>query len=154
MVLTLKQPRAIETIRAGDYVLGVDKKGNPWPAKVHSAFVTDNFLVEVETDSGRLTTTGKQPLSLSCECCKPAGELTPGEELLRWEDGKPRPTKVLVVHKTSKVAKVFNLVLEDCDCYIAGGFQVRSKPPLTAEAVAEASPTLEAIPPDSTKKLR
>jgi len=154
-VLTPDEPRPIETIRAGDYVLGVDKNGKAGPAKVHSAFETENFLVEVETDSGTLTTTNKQPLCLSCGCCKTAGELTPGDELLRWEDGKRRPTKVRAVQQTGRKAKVFNLVLADQDFYIAGGFQVRSKPPLPAKAIVVAvSPTCDALPPEPAEKSR
>jgi hypothetical protein len=146
LVLTPSEPRKIETIRAGDYVLGVDTKGKAGPAKVHSAFVTENYLVEIETDSGRLTTTNKQPLCLNCGCCKVAGELKPGDELIRWENGKPRPTKVRAVQPTGRLAKVFNLVLEDQDFYIAGGFQVRSKPPLPPEATVSASGTCDGLP--------
>src|SRR5207249_10646871 len=127
LVQTMICPRSIENIKAGDIVLGVDKNGKTCPAKVYSAFVTDNYLYEIETDSGRLTTTGKQPLCTSCGCVKTAGsDLKPGDELLRWENGVRRPTKVLAINKTGQLANVYNLVLEDQDYYIAGGFQVRS----------------------------
>jgi hypothetical protein len=154
-VLTPNQPRAIETIQAGETVLGVDQQGQAVPAKVHAAFATENFLVEVETDSGVLTTTTKQPLCLHCGCCKTAGELEPGDELIRWEDGKPRPTKVRAVHQTGRKAKVFNLVLADQAYYIAGGFQVRSKPPLVDKAIfVAASPTCDALPPEPAENKR
>ena len=121
-------PRRIETIEAGDYVLGVDKKGKTHMTKVHSAFVTENYLVEIETDSGRLTTTGKQPLCLACGCCKTAGELVIGDEMLRWENGEVRPTKVQAINRTGRLVQVFNLVLEDQDFYISGGLQVQQAP--------------------------
>jgi hypothetical protein len=152
LVLTPKCPRAIENIKAGDYVLGVDKKGKTQPSKVHSAFVTDNYLVEIETDSGRLTTTNKQPLCLACGCCKTAGELQPGDEMLRWEDGVARPTKVRAINQTGRLVQVFNLVLEDQDYYISGGFQVRSKPPLVDVASVQVVPEIDALPPTSTRE--
>jgi hypothetical protein len=111
-------------------------------------------LVEVETESGLLTTTGKQPLCLSCGCSKPAAEVKPGEELLRWKDGKSRPTKILGVKKTDRLVQVFNLVLEDQEFYICDGFQVRSKPPLTAPATAVAAPATEAAPPEPSRAAR
>jgi hypothetical protein len=150
LVLTPGCPRAIEQIKAGDYVLGVDKKGNTIPAKVRSAFVTENYLVEIETDAGRLTTTNKQPLCLACGCTKTALELAVGDLLVRWENGQARPAKVIAINKTDKLTTVFNLVLEDQDFYISGGFQVRSKPPLAPEAVA-AAPQLSA-PPEPTRR--
>jgi hypothetical protein len=147
LVLTTEDPRPIEEIKAGEYVLGVDKNGNTGAAKVRFAFVTENYVVEIETDSGLLTTTGKQPLCTSCGCSKTAFQLKPGEELLRWENGKVRPTKVLSVKQTHQLVKVFNLVLEDMDYYICGGFQVRSKPPLAVQPAEIVSLEIAALPP-------
>jgi hypothetical protein len=68
--------------------------------------------------------------------------LEPGDELWRWENGVRRPTKVLAVRKTDRLVKVYNLVLADQEFYIVAGYQVRSKPPLTAQSrdqVAQAS---------------
>jgi hypothetical protein len=144
-ILTPDGARAIETIRAGDVILAVDKKGKPCPAKVRSTFVSNSFLVEIETDSGRLTTTGKQPLCLNGGCCKTGEDLMPGEELLRWQDGKSQPTKIRAIHKTNKLAQVFNLVLEDQEYFIAGGFLVRSKPPFVAA---------EAVLPEPSRNLK
>jgi hypothetical protein len=146
-ILTPDGARAVETIRAGDQILAVDKKGKPCPAKVRSVFVSQAFLVEIETDSGRLITTGKQPLCIAGGTCKTAEDLMPGEELLSWQDGKGQPTKVRAVQKTNKLAQVFNLVLEDQEYFIAGGFLVRSKPPLTADAT-------EAISPEPSRKSK
>jgi hypothetical protein len=146
-ILTPNGARAIETIQSGDSILAVDKKGKPCPAKVRTVFVSNSFLVEIETDSGRLMTTGKQPLCLSGGTCKTAENLMPGEELLRWQDGKGQPTKIRAVHKTNKLAQVFNLVLEDQEYFVAGGFLVRSKPPLAAAAI-------EAISPDPSGKSK
>jgi hypothetical protein len=138
-ILTPDGARSIETIRAGDQILAVDKKGKPCPAKVRSVFVSQAFLFEVETESGRLTTTGKQPLCVSGGTCKTAEDLVPGEELLRWQDGTGRPTKIRAIHQTNQLANVFNLVLEDQEYFIAGGFVVRSKPPALAEAIGAAA---------------
>jgi len=77
-------------------------------------------------------------------------ELAVGDLLVRWENGQARPAKVIAINKTDKLTTVFNLVLEDQDFYISGGFQVRSKPPLAPEAVA-AAPQLSA-PPEPTRR--
>jgi hypothetical protein len=77
----------------------------------------------------------KQPLCLDGGICKTAENLRPGEEMVNWQDGQRRPAKTRAVHKTNKLAQVFNLVLEDQEYFIAGGFLVRSKPPLTAKAI-------------------
>ena len=152
LVQTSGCPRRIETIKVGEFVLGVDKKGKTVAAKVHSAFVTDNYLVEVETDSGRLITTGQQPLCLACGCTKTANELVPGDEMLSWEDGERRPTKVRAINKTGQLVQVFNLVLEDQDFYISGGFQVRSKPPFADVASIAVVPEIDALPSESTRE--
>src|SRR5262249_20141545 len=65
VVATPDGPRPIQAIRAGDEVLNVPAAGKPAPAKVASVFVGTAALVEVETEAGRLVTTGKQPLSLA-----------------------------------------------------------------------------------------
>jgi hypothetical protein len=151
-VLTMSGSRSIEEIKAGDYVLGVDKDGNPHKTKVHSAFVTENYLVEVETEGGQLITTAKQPVCLSCGCSKPAGELTPGDVMLRWVNGKVQQTKVISINKTRRLVQVFNLVLDDQEFYVAGGFQVRSKPPLVAVAEEPRLTQMSALPPQPVRK--
>src|SRR5262249_32269735 len=98
LVQTMEKPRPIEEIKAGDIVRGVDKEGKTYATKVASAFETDNYLFEIDTDTGTLTTTGKQPLCTVCGCTKTAGSnLQPGDELWRWENGVRRPTKVLAI---------------------------------------------------------
>jgi hypothetical protein len=136
-ILTPTGGKAIETIREGDQILAVDKQGKRCPAKVRSVFISRSFLVEIETESGRLTTTNKQPLCLQGGTCKCAEDLVTGEELLHWQDGKSLPAKIRAIHKTKQLAQVFNLVLEDQQYFIAGDFQVRSKPPLEAEATRQ-----------------
>jgi len=77
--------------------------------------------------------------------------LQPGDLLVRWENGAPRPTKILSIRYTDRMVRVFNLVLDDQEFYIAGGFKVRSKPPLEA-ATAKAAPELDAVPPARSRQ--
>jgi hypothetical protein len=129
VVNTPTGPKAIETIRAGDVVLNVAPDGKTSPVKVASVFAGQSLLVEVETEQGKLVTTAKQPLLLVGDHQKGAGDLKAGDEIVRWEDGKPQPVKVRGVRRIDTPARVFNLVLEVRGTFVANGYLVRSKPP-------------------------
>jgi hypothetical protein len=60
---------------------------------------------------------------------KAAGDLVPGDRILRLSAGQVREVAVRQVSATDRVEKVFNLVLGDSELFIAGGFVARSKPP-------------------------
>ncbi len=128
-VATPDGTRPIETIRAGDVVLNVPSAGASAPVKVASVFVGNSPLVEVETAAGRLVTTGKQPLALADGGTKGAADLTAGDTILRWQDGKAVSTKVRGVKPLAEPGRVFNLVLEVRGTFLANGYLVRSKPP-------------------------
>jgi hypothetical protein len=129
IVATPDGPRRIETIRAGDAVLNVPASGAPTPRKVAAVFAGQARLVEVQTATGRLVTTGRQPLTLAHGATKGAAELRPGDAILRWQDGEAVTTKVRGVKWLSAPGRVFNLVLETRGTFIANGYLVRSKPP-------------------------
>jgi hypothetical protein len=127
IVETPSGARPIETIRVGDVVLNVTADGKTVPLKVASVFVGESRLVEVDTDKGKLITTGKQPLTLAGGRIKSSGELEVGDEIMRWRD---QPAKVRGIHTLEKPDRVFNLVLEERGTFIANGYLVRSKPPV------------------------
>jgi hypothetical protein len=123
-------PRLIETIRAGDVVLRLLPDGKTAPIKVSSVFVGHATLVEVQTEDGVLLTTCKQPLSLAKGGLKAAADLSAGDELARWQDGRPQAIKVRSVRlKDEEPVQIFNLVLEESGIFIVNGYLVRSKPP-------------------------
>jgi hypothetical protein len=129
LVETPLGPRAIETIVAGDDLVAFLPTGEQVIGRVQSVFVTDNRLWEVMTPGGKLLTTETQPLCLADYSTRPAGELAPGDRVLRWQDGGLRSEEVVSVFSADRVEKVFNLVLGDSELFVAGGFLARSKPP-------------------------
>jgi hypothetical protein len=129
LVVTPKGLRKIETIKPGEEVFDVPTKGKPVAVKVASVFTGPSLLVEVETEAGKLATTGKQPLLLANGDQKGAGDLVKGDAILRWHDDKSVSVKVRAVRRFEEPARVFNLVLERRGTFVAGGYLVRSKPP-------------------------
>ena len=122
--------RPIESIAQGEVVTAFLASGEQVVASVQSIFVTDNRLWQIMTNDGELLTTETQPLCLATDRCVPAGELEPGDEILRYEGGGAvHPVKVLAITPTDRVEQVINLVLGDNQLFIAGGYLARSKPP-------------------------
>lgn len=130
LVETPSGTRAIETIGPGDEVLLVGSDGKATSGAVRSVFQTGNRLVEVRTESGAILTTETQPFLLPEGAFQPAGNLTPGDVLWRWENGERQQVKVVAVSPTNREAQVFNLVVGDSAVFVAGGYLVRGKPPL------------------------
>jgi hypothetical protein len=136
LVETLIGPRAIEDIAAGDSVVAFRTRGERFEGQVESVFVTDNRLWKVYTDRGLLITTETQPLCRAWNDIAPAGELVPGDNILFLAKGEIGSASVLSVARTDRVEQVVNLVLGDCELFVAGGFLARSKPlPQTAPAL-------------------
>jgi hypothetical protein len=100
---------------------------------VQSVFVTDNRLWQVDTDAGSLVTTQTQPLCLATDKILQVGDLHPGDTILRREDGVNHAVRVLAVSATGRIEKVYNLILENSEIFVAGGFLARSKPPALVE---------------------
>jgi len=129
LVETPQGQRLIETIQAGDLVTAFFASGERLDTPVQSVFVTDNRLWQVETDEATLITTETQPLCLATDSTRGAGQLQPGDTILRCSGGKIHSVKVVQVTLTDRAEKVFNLILGDSELFIAGGFLARSKPP-------------------------
>jgi hypothetical protein len=141
LVETPSGRRAIETIAAGDEVVAYRQTGEPFTARVQSIFRTENRLWRVTTEAGELMTTETQPLCLAsgedgaAYQTRQAGELQAGDAIYKREAGELRAVKVLAVARTSRVENVVNLVLGDCEAFVANEYLARSKPPIqSAEA--------------------
>jgi hypothetical protein len=119
----------IETLQAGDFVSAFDRAGQPLTAAIQSVFRVENLLWEVETHAGPLITTETQPLCLANFEVQSAGQLEPGQQLLRHHEGRLLAVKVVGVSRTGRFAPVYNLVLGDASFFVANGYLVRSKPP-------------------------
>ena len=124
--------KAVEAVRAGDVVTTVGPDGMPGQGKVASVFVTNNRLIQVQTDGGTLTTTETQPLALAGGGLRPAGELKAGDRIYSWNGRERRAVTVRSVAATGREARVFNLILGEPVLFVAGGFLARSKPPAPA----------------------
>ena len=135
LVETPNGPRAIETISAGDEVIAYDASCQRFTASVQSVFRTENRLWQLTTEAGALLTTETQPLCLVADEAgdayeaRAAGKLAAGDTILGWQRGKLHEVRVLAVVRTPRVEKVVNLVLGDCEAFVAGGYLARSKPP-------------------------
>jgi len=132
LIQTPAGARAVEDVRAGDVVTTIGADGKTGKGKVGSVFVTDNRLIQVQTDAGMLTTTTTQPLALSGGGLKGAGDLKPGDRIDTWDGKQRKSAKVTTVADTGRQARVYNVVLGDPVLFVAGGFLARSKPPAPA----------------------
>ena len=129
LVDTPQGPIPIEDLCVGDIVTAIETNGEVMAATIRSVFTTTNRMWEVQTDQGTLTTTETQPLCREAGEPRRAGELQPGDVLLQFDGGQFAPAVVESVAATDRTSRVFNLVLDDADVYVAGGFLARSKPP-------------------------
>ena len=120
----------IEDIRMGDLVLIVRPDGTSGQAKVAHLFTTQNLLLEVRTEGKTLVTTQTQPLALAGGGVRIAGDLKAKDQIYTFEGGKRKTVTVREVIATGRQAQVFNLILGEPVLFVAGGFLVRSKPPV------------------------
>ncbi len=128
MVDTPDGPKAIETIRVGDMVIVIGS-AKPGSVAVRSVYRTDNRLIELQTDAGNLFTTETQPFMLVTGEFRAAGELAPGNAILRWDGNYCIQANVKGVVSTEREAPVFNLIVGDSATFVANGFLARGKPP-------------------------
>jgi hypothetical protein len=131
LVDTPQGRRPIESIAAGEPVTAFLPSGERISATVKSVFATDNRLWHIATEAGDLITTQTQPLCLATDRTIVAGELQPGDEILRGEDGSLYGVRVLSAAPTDRIENVFNLILDDSARFLANGYLARSKPPAT-----------------------
>jgi len=132
LVDTPHGPRAIESIQQGDTITTMLPDGEWTTAAVQSLFNTSNRLWRIDTTAGVLLTTQTQPLCVSADRARPAGQLQAGDSILYYAAGESRPSSVLAVAPTHQIAPVFNLVLDNSGIFVADGFLARSKPPAAA----------------------
>lgn len=125
---------AIEALKAGDKVLTIDPDGQPVMKAIQKVFITRNRLIEIRTTGGNLITTITQPLALADGGFREAGQLRPGDRILRWVGNQRVVVTINEVSLPLRDDQVFNLVLGPPTTFIANQFLARSKPPI-GEAV-------------------
>jgi hypothetical protein len=137
LVETPTGQRPIETIGVGEILITVSPGGETTAAAVQSVFVTTNRLWQIETEAGVLFTTEVQPLVLAGGEAIPAGQLQPGNLILRREGNEQSPVHIRSVAPTQRIEQVINLVLGGSQNFIAGGYVARGKPPAASGTAAE-----------------
>jgi hypothetical protein len=113
---------------------------------IRSVFVAHNWLWQIETDQGTLLTTETQPLCLAGDRTLPSGKLKLGDSLLCRQGDEIHVALVRRIQRTQRTEQVFNLILNDGEVFIAGGFLARAKPP--AEIAASGTGHGQIAPPD------
>lgn len=122
-------PHRIEELKVGDIITTFHSNGDSSSAAIESIFTTNNRLWKVQTDLGSLLTTATQPLCMKLGAPRPASELHPGDAILCCNNGQLESAIVAEVSQTDRTERVFNIVLENAELFVAGGFVARSKPP-------------------------
>ncbi|MDG2012604.1 MAG: Hint domain-containing protein [Pirellulaceae bacterium] len=136
LVSTPSGVERIEKLKPGSKVITLDDQGRVVTRAVKKIFVVDNDVLKLETEHGPLITTETQPLRLANGITNGAGELSKGDAILRWENGKMLKSHILSVQERFRATRVHNLVFDETTFFVANGFIVRSKPP----AISESSP--------------
>jgi len=89
----------------------------------------------VATEAGEVATTGEHPFWMGGSVYRPAGDLTPGDVVMRCVDNTIESTVVTGVRTTSRMETVYNIEVDMIHTYIAGDFVVHNvKPASTAPA--------------------
>jgi hypothetical protein len=141
LVETPLGPRSIELFQPNDLVFAIGRDNVFMVIPVQDVFVTTNRLWSIEVTDGILETTETQPLCLPAFQIRAAGKLQSGDSILRYESGSVRSVEVLSAEPNGKTETVFNLVLGNCECFVANGYLARSKPPAHAAASSAANLT-------------
>src|SRR5690606_27673942 len=107
LVETPSGPRGVEAIAVGDTITVVDPTGSATTGEVESIFTTRNLLWRIDVEEESLYTTEVQPLCKVDGTIVPAGELLPGDRVLRYRDGELSQAKIVSVAPTLRNETVF-----------------------------------------------
>ena len=108
-IATPKGPIAIESLASGDEVLAVTEQGLTVRTTVKTVFVSKETLVTIKTSGGNLVTTAEHPVRLKEGVFKQAGNLHPGDHILKWKNGRLTAKTVRSVLLAEDEALVFDL---------------------------------------------
>ena len=126
-ILTPNGETAIESIEAGSYVIAIDQNNLPVTALVKETHQTRSELLVVTTRRGLVTTTSEHPLRMASGGFRPAGALSPGDEILLWHKEKVVTTAVAALERTKREEDVYNLTVDWPHTFVADGFIVHNK---------------------------
>jgi len=126
-VATPNGPTAIETLTSGDEVLAVTHEGVTLRTTVKTIFISKNQVLKIKTSGGILSATDEHPVSLGGGRFKQAGDLRPGDHIVRWKDGRLVAKTVRKVSRIEGEGLVFNLQVDEPRTFVAEGMVVHNK---------------------------
>jgi predicted lipid-binding transport protein (Tim44 family) len=126
-IATPKGPVAIESLASGDEVLAVKSDGLTIRTTVKSIFVGRNTVLRIETSGGALAATEEHPVGLWEGGFRQAGDLKPGDHIVRWKDGRLVAKTVRHGSSVGDGELVFNLQVGEPHTFIAEGIVVHNK---------------------------
>ena len=126
-IATPKGAIAIESLASGDEVLAVTEQGLTVRTTVKTVFVSKETLVRIKTSGGNLVTTSEHPVRLKEGMFKQAGDLHPGDHILKWKNGRLTAKTVRNVLPTEDEALVFDLQVGEPHTYLAEEIVVHNK---------------------------
>lgn len=126
-IATPKGPVAIESLTSGDDILAVTRDGLTVRTPVKAIFVGKDTMVRIKTNGGDLVTTAEHPVSLKEGMFKQAGELHPGDHIMKWKNGRLTAKTVRKVLSTEDEEIVFDLQVGEPHTYVAEEIVVHNK---------------------------
>ncbi len=126
-IATPKGSVAIDSLASGDEVLAVTENGLTVRTTVKTVFVSKETLVRIKTSGGDLVTTAEHPVSVKEGLFKQAGDLRPGDRILKWKNGRLIAKTVRKVFFTEDQALVFDLQVGEPHTYLAEDIVVHNK---------------------------
>ena len=126
-VATPNGPTAIETLTSGDEVLAVTHEGVTLRTTVKTIFISKNQVLKIKTSGGILSATDEHPVSLGGGRFRQAGDLRPGDHIVRWKDGRLVAKTVRKVSRIEGEGLVFNLQVDEPRTFVAEGMVVHNK---------------------------
>jgi len=118
---------AIETLTAGDEVLAVNRDGQTVRTTVRTIFVSRNSVMRIETNGRPLVATEEHPVSLSGGRFRQAGDLRPGDRIVKWKHGRLVAKTVRRIFPVEGEGMVFNLQVDEPNTFVAEGIVVHNK---------------------------
>jgi predicted lipid-binding transport protein (Tim44 family) len=120
-------PVPIETLVSGDEVLSVDSNGHTVRTPVKVLFISKSPVMQVSIGDEILAATEEHPVAIGRGRFRQAGELRPGDRVLRWKDGRLVERKVHGISHPVGDELVFNLQVDAPNTFIADGIVVHNK---------------------------
>jgi predicted lipid-binding transport protein (Tim44 family)/uncharacterized membrane protein YgcG len=117
----------IETLKSGDKILAITREGQTVETTVRGIFIHKNLVLRIKTKEEILFATKEHPVSLGGGRFQMAGELHPGDRIMKWRGGRLIEEEVQEVSITDKDGLVFNLQADEPHTFLAEGIVVHNK---------------------------